>query len=275
MRGPGKILVIASRRLSRFVPLPFQGQLWLTLAPGKQNQNMYLHNTQGRIAFLYVCGLAAAAAAPCFGVLNATFPFEEVCFELLKGGEGGLQLREYPASASNQGGVTLVAYNASAAITAYQQALTLTSFYVTDYFVGGANVFNQSLLASRTVPFGLRPPSPAHNSWLGFMALAPSIWPVGRKAQPPSPNFDVELVPLGLYGEGPLVIAAQRATLQTGPQPSDFDALCATLDAAVAAQLPAWEVDLASPFTHTHARYYGWVWDGPYDVECWAGVVKK
>jgi hypothetical protein len=86
---------------------------------------MYLHNTQGRIAFLYVCGLAAAAAAPCFGVLNATFPFEEVCFKLLKGGEGGLQLREYPASASNQGGVTLVAYNASAAITVYQEALEM------------------------------------------------------------------------------------------------------------------------------------------------------
>ena len=78
-----------------------------------------------------------------------------------------------------------------------------------------------------------------------------------------------------LGGAGPLAIAAQRATLQSSPQPSDFDALCAALDAAVAAQLPSWKVDPASPFTHTHARFYGYVWTGPYDYECWAGVVKK
>jgi len=225
---------------------------------------------------LALAGLAAAAAAPaCFGVLDASTPFEEVCFKAVKNGTGGLQLREYPGKEAGPGGVTLVAYNLSAEVTVYQEALTASSFYVIDYFVGGSNVLNQSLLDSRTVPLALIPPSPAHNYWLAFMALAPSLWPAGRKIQPPSPNYDVELVPLGLGGAGPLTVAAQRATLQSSPQPSDFDALCATLDAAVAAQLPSWQVDPASPFTHTHARYYGQVWTGPYDYECWAGVVKK
>ena len=213
---------------------------------------------------------AAPAAAPCFGLLNSTFRFEEACYTVLHNGTGGLSLREYPAAAAS-GGVTLVAYNASAAITVYQEALEMTGFYVIEYFVGPVNARNESLLSSRTVPLALRPPTPEHDSWLGFMALAPSKWPAGRK--PPAALDDAELLPLGMGGAaGPLLLAVQRATSDSPPQPSDFDALCAKLAAGIKKQLPGYEADPASPFSPTHARYFGFEWVGPFDMECWMGV---
>ena len=193
---------------------------------------------------------------------------------MLHNGTGGLSLREYPAAAA-RGGVTLVTYNASAAITIYQEALTEVSFYVIEYFVGPANARNESLLASRTVPLALRPPTPQHNEWLGFMALAPSEWPAGKT--PPAATYGAQLLPLGMSGPkaGPVLLAVQRATSSGSPQPSDFDALCAKLAAGIKAQLPGYELDATSPFTPTHARYYSYMWLGPYDYECWSGVVKK
>jgi len=231
------------------------------------------------VARLLLLASAAAAAppAPCYGRLNSTFRFEEACFTLLHNGTGGLSLREYSA-ASARGGVTLVAYNASATITVYQEALELTTFYVIEYFVGFSNALNESLISSRTVPLLLRPPTPAHNLWLGAMALAPSEWPAGKK--PPAGRDGVELLPLSMAGPkapaAPLLIAVQRAIFQQSPQPSDFDALCAKLKAGVKAQLPGYAVDDTSPFTFTHARYFGYEWYGPtFDSECWGGVVKK
>jgi hypothetical protein len=220
---------------------------------------------------------SASAAAPtkCLGVLNSTFAFEEACFTLLHNGTGGLSLREYSAAAA-RGGVTLITYNASSAITVYQEALEETGYYVIEYFVGPVNARNESLLSSRTVPLALRPPTPQHDGWLGFMALAPSRWPAGKT--PPAPIYGAELLPLGLGGAaagGPLLLAVQRATSESSPQPADFDALCTELAAGVKKQLPGYEVDAASPFTFTHARYYGFAWLGPFDLECWCGVVKR
>ena len=224
------------------------------------------------VAFAAAATAAAAPAAPpCFGILNSTFAFEEACYTVLHSGTGGLSLREYPAAAAS-GGVTLVAYNASASITVYQEALEMTGYYVIEYFVGPVNARNESLLSSRTVPLLLRPPTPEHDSWLGFMALAPSKWPAGRK--PPAALYDAELLPLGMGGAGPLLLAVQRTTSNFSPQPSDFDALCAKLAAGIKKQLPGYEADPASPFSPTHARYFGFEWVGPFDMECWMGVKK-
>lgn len=234
-----------------------------------------------RTAALLLCCLvpaAAAAAKPCYGVFDATRPLEEACFTVLQNGTGGLQLREYDA-ASAAGGVTLATYSVPAAVTVYQEALEMATYYVIGYFTrtGATNDKNASLLTSRTVPLALRPPSPEHNAWLGFMALAPSVWPPGGSPAPPAPTYGVTLEPLGLRGGGaaPLALAVQRATSSSEPQPSDFDALCAALRAGVAAQLPGWAVDAASPYTYTHARFFGFTWTGPYDYECIAGVTKQ
>jgi hypothetical protein len=62
--------------------------------------------------------------------------------------------------------------------------------------------------------------------------------------------------------------------MQQPPQPSDFDALCAQLRAGVKKELPAWKVNETSPVSFTHVRYFGVEWEGPWQVECWAGVAK-
>jgi hypothetical protein len=215
---------------------------------------------------------ATAPAAPCYGRLNQTFAFEEVCYVSLFNGTDNLELREYAAGAG--AAATLVTYNASSAITVYQEALEETAFYVIEYFIGNANVLNKSLLSSRTVPLALRPPSKTNPSWLGFMALAPSRWPQGKT--PPKPTYGVELTPLGGHGgKAAVLLAVKRASARDTPQPSDFDLLCSQLYAAVGAQLPGYAVDFSSVYTPTHARYYGFEFIGDsYSYECWLGVKK-
>lgn len=225
----------------------------------------------------YIIALLAAPASaekPCFGRLNSTFAFEEVCYKLLHNGSDGLQLREYAAGAGGGAAATLVTHSAGSAITVYQEALEITGYDVIDYFIRQSNAANKSLLASRTVPLALRPPSAANPEWLGFMALAPSQWPPGKA--PPKPLFGVALEPLGgRGGKEAVLLAVQLASSDAGmPQPADFDALCARLRAAVAAQLPVYRVDDKSSFSPTHARYYGEMWIGEYDYECWLGVTK-
>ena len=201
---------------------------------------------------------AVAAPSPCYDALDGA-RFETPCFRtLVNTSRGALTVRDF---AGADAATRLVTYAAPSSITTYQEALMLTTFYLINYFT------NHSLLASRTVPVTLRPPSPAHDEWVAQMALAPSKWPPG--SEPPAP-----LPPTALAPRGRVTLAALRATAQQPPQPADFDALCAQLRAAVAAELLAWRVDEASPITPTHARYFGEEWDGPWEIECWVGVVR-
>ncbi len=65
----------------------------------------------------------------------------------------------------------------------------------------------------------------------------------------------------------------QYKLFELSPQPEDLAALCKTLEANLAA-LGGWAVDAASPATYSYAFYSGYTfYDGPWDVECWAGVV--
>ena len=208
-------------------------------------------------------------SAPCYGKLNFTFPFEEVCYKTVFNGTNGLSLREYDGAELE---TTLITNNASSSITTYQEALTLTTFYVIEYLVGEFNVQNKSLLNARTVPLVLRPPTAENNEWLSFMALAPSKFP--PKSNPPKPteHSGVVLKPLG---SSPVTLAVLRADLTQDPQPSDFDTLCKKLEAGVKSQLPAWKIDSSSPFTFSHARYYTEIFFGSYwTCECWAAVSK-
>jgi hypothetical protein len=202
---------------------------------------------------------ALAAPKPCFDRLNGE-PFETVCYRLLANASGGLlTVREY---AGTDADAQLVTFAAPATVTVYQEALLMTGFYVIDYFT------NHSLLSSRTVPITLRPPTSAQKSeWVGQMALAPSQWPPA--AQPPAPDAPTALAP-----RGNVTLASLRETFQQSPQPSDFDGLCERLRAAVPSELPAWTVDEASPVSPTHARFFGEAFTGPWECECWVGVVK-
>jgi hypothetical protein len=207
---------------------------------------------------------AAAAASRCTDTFNDGQLFETVCYTLLVNASGGLSLRLYSGANAD---AMLVTTNASSSITTYQEALELTAFSILTYFS------ENKLDASRTVPLTLRPPTAAHDEWLAWMALAPSRWPPGSKP-PPGGNVEVTIEPLG-GGKGNVTLAALRVASEQSPQPSDFDALCAKLKLAVGKQLPGWSVDNASPFSPTHARYYGQMYTGsPWVIECWVGVVK-
>lgn len=225
-----------------------------------------MHFFSAILTFLSVASTSGLASAPrCQGLLNATFPFEEVCYDTIFNGTEGLSLRAYKGANSE---ASLVTYNASATITVYQEALELTTFYVISYFTGEGNAKNESLTYARTVPLVLRPPTPSHNFWASHMAIAPSHFPPGSK--PPKPAYGSELLPMG-----DVTLAVLHATLNFSPEPSDFDALCAKTVAAVKAQLPAWKIDAASPYSPSHARFDSYeFFDGPFDIECWYAVSK-
>ena len=214
------------------------------------------------------------AAPPCYGRLNDTARFEEVCFTVLKNGTGGLSLREYRGASAL---ATLVEYEVGSAATVnYQEALINTTAAVIAYFAGEGNELNASLLAARTVPFVLRPPTPTHNFWTSHLALAPSQFPPGGSPSPPDPVVGgVSLTPLGVQGVAVTLAVQRKVQAPLFPEPSDFYALCAKLEAGIETQLPGWAVDEASPYTPAHARF--WTeefFSGPWTLECWMGVKK-
>ena len=205
-------------------------------------------------------------AARCEGRLNSSFPFEEVCYEVVFNGTGGFSLRSY---AGANAAAALATSNASSSITTYQEALELTTFLVIEYFVGSGNAKNVSLLDARTVPLVLRPPTPSHNFWASHMAVAPSRFPSVAKA-PRAAGSDLSLLPMG-----DVTLAVLHDTLTSSPQPADFAALCKRLEVAVKAQSPGWSVDASSPYSPSHARFDSFeFYEGPFDIECWLGVQK-
>ena len=219
---------------------------------------------------------APAAAAPCEGEFNGQ-PLEAVCFATLLNSSKtkGLSVRAYaPAVAA---ATTLVSYNVSALFPAatFDDALALAGFGVIEYFLGGFNKPHENLLDARTVPFLLLPPG-APGGWVGRMALAPSRFPA--RAQAPAPLSNVSLVALSAQLLT-LAVLRERTTGEQPPTGAQLAALCArTVSAVAAGALPGWGVDAASPFaTGAYALYYGRdaPAGGPYDAECWLGVVAK
>jgi hypothetical protein len=220
---------------------------------------------------------AAAGAAPCEGTFNGQQPLEAVCFATLLNSSKtkGLSARAYaPAAAAR---TTLVSYNVSALFPAstFDDALTLAGFGVIEYLLGGFNKPHENLVDARTVPFLLLPPGDA-GGWVGRMALAPSKFPA--RAAAPAPLNNVTLVALSAQ---PLTLAVlgERTTGEEPPTGAQLAALCArTVSAVAAGALPGFAVDDSSPFAAgVFALYYGRdaPSGGPYDAECWVGIVKK
>jgi hypothetical protein len=108
------------------------------------------------------------------------------------------------------------------------------------------------------------------------MALAPSKFPA--RAAAPAPLNNVTLVALSAQ---PLTLAVlgERTTGEEPPTGAQLAALCArTVSAVAAGALPGFAVDDSSPFAAgVFALYYGRdaPSGGPYDAECWVGIVKK
>ena len=219
----------------------------------------------GSILLLLLFGNTESARV-CHASFNNETQLETPCYNLLQqvqitasGLAATLELREYVTDA------TLVTYYVSNQVTTYQEALNFAGFYVIEYFIGPFNARNASLLSSRTVPLTLRPPTAQHKYWLGAMALSPSLWPPG--SNPPTGLYGIEMVPFGRS----VLLASLRVQYPYTPQPSDYDALCANLQASV--HLVRAAVDVHSPFSPTHAYYYGREMLGPlWDAECWYGV---
>ena len=210
---------------------------------------------------------ASAAAPPCHASFNNETQLETPCYAVVRRASapsgGALELRRYAGAAA-----TVVEYNLSASVTTYQEALNIAGFYVIAYFQGD-NQQNKSLLASRTVPFTLHPPSATRDFWLGRMALAPSQWPA--HSQPPATNENNGTPSLAALGKGAFLVASLRKSFQETPQPSDLDELCASLNSSLG--LLGGALDPASVYSPTHAYYFGRA-DilNSYDAECWLGV---
>jgi len=206
------------------------------------------------------------SARVCYASLNNETQLETPCYNLLQqvqitasGLAATLELREFVTDA------TLVTYNISSQVTTYQEALNFAGYYVIGYFIGPLNARNANLLSSRTVPLTLRPPTAQHNYWAGAMALSPSLWPPG--SNPPAGLYGIETLPFGRS----VLLASLHVQYPYTPQPSDYDALCANLEASV--HLVRAAVDVHNPFSPTHAYYYGREMLGPlWDAECWYGV---
>lgn len=226
-----------------------------------------------RVAVLF-CALVAAAvglAEPkrCTDLLDNVTEFETLCYSMLSTDEDGLQIRLYNVTSH----ATAVSYTiAIPPAIVYQQAETEGAFFTLGYFVGYVNSKNQSLLNARTVPLMLRPPynsNPNHDSWISSMVVAPSVFPTPAKLPRPTYNVSLSPVPEGLY------LASQRITFQSTPQPADFNNTCAILYRKLAKR--GVEVDLASPYTPTHAVYYtrDLVEEQAYTFECWVGIKPR
>ena len=221
-----------------------------------------------QVLLLSLCVTAALAitAPPCSASFNNATQLETPCYKVVHQAttKDGLplELRRYSGSEA-----IVAASNASAEITVYQEALTMTAYYLIEYLKGPGNVQNKSLLTSRTVPLTLHPPTPSRNFWLGRMALAPSKWPAHSTPPAPVKNELLDIAPLG---KGTFLLASVRKQYQETPQPSDFDALCATLTSNLG--LLGATLDPSSIYSPAHAYYFGFENLGADDAECWLGV---
>ena len=129
-----------------------------------------------------------------------------------------------------------------------------TSSFVFDYLTGD-NARKENLTDARTAPFVLRPVSPERGgdpTWVGAMALAPSLWPAG--SSPPAPTLsNVNVRP---FGE--VVMASIPAVLSAAPTEDDFRSAYMQLEEAVSlVALPGqWVINTTSPLTPSFNFYF-------------------
>lgn len=136
----------------------------------------------------------------------------------------------------------------------FQDNLFFTAAFLFGY-IGGDNAQNANLTDARTAPFILRPVSPERGdqTWVGAMALAPSLWPAG--SSPPAPTSDnVDVRP---FGE--VVIASVPVLLPAAPTEDDFRSAYNQLEELISfapAGAGQWAINVTSPLTPSFSFYF-------------------
>jgi hypothetical protein len=203
---------------------------------------------------------AAAAAPSCFAAINAV--------EALPSDQ---QLVERPCftpiySTNAPFPVTLRAYPRNAALfveasipddpgNSFEDNVFFTSSFVFGYF-GGNNEDKKNLSAALTAPFYLRPVSPERGgdmTWVGAVALAPSVYPAD--SSPPAPTGGLVVRPFG-----DVVIASVPARLPAAPTEDNFREAYQQLEEVIsfiATPGPGqWAINVSSPLTPSFDFYF-------------------
>jgi len=233
---------------------------------------------------LALAALAAAAAAaapafpPCYAAIDDPLPqldvllIETVCsttiYDFQDTDALRITLRAYPAAAT--------AWVVEASIdddpgNTFADNLRLLGSYVFDFF-GGGNSEILNVTSALTAPFTVRPPVDGRGTWVGAMALAPSLWPAAGKAPPAS--IIPKIVDVHLFGG--VVVAALPLALPAPPTEDDFRAAYKTLELYVSnLPLPTghWAINATSPLSPSFSFFYKQAFNGSnYQVEVSAEI---
>ena len=217
--------------------------------------------------FLAIAAGAAAAARPCYTLIDSVRYIETPCFTTVidyHESDKRVVLRAYPNAA---------AHVVEAAVLIdpgfpFDENVQATADYIFAYFTG-INANSANLSSSLTAPFTVRPPVVGREIWVGSMALAPSKWPPA--SAPPAPKADG----VSISNLGGLVVASVPVTLLTAPVEADFRAAYAVL-AELLASLPVpghWHINASSPLSPSFSYYFTQRYDGSaFDIEASAEV---
>ena len=230
------------------------------------------------------CAVAAAApptthAPPCFVTINdlSLIPvdarvIESPCFATIyaAGPPSFYQvvLRSYPRDAA----MLVEASIPDDPGNTFAQNLFYTSSFIFGYFSGDYNSEQKNISNALTAPFILRPVSAERGgdlTWVGAMALAPSLWPAGSSPPAPSlPNINVRPF-------GDVVIASVPALLPAAPTEDDFRRAYLQLEELVnLLALPGtWVINVSSPLTPSYSFFFNEAYNGSsYLIEASAEV---
>jgi hypothetical protein len=136
-----------------------------------------------------------------------------------------------------------------------------TSSFLFGYIDGDYNADKKNLSSALTAPFVLRPVSAERGgdlTWVGAMALAPSLFPAG--SSPPAPTIgNINVRP---YGE--LVMASVPVVLPSSPTEDDFRSAYLQLEENVGlVNLPGqWAINVSSPLTPSFNFYFTEAYNG-------------
>lgn len=207
--------------------------------------------------------VALAAAAPaCFVTINdvtAISSFAQViegpCFSTIYSlgppSPFPVTFRSYPRNAA----MLVEASIADDPGNTFQENVFFTSSFVFGYIGGEYNADSKNLSSARTAPFVLRPLSAERTgdlTWVGAMALAPSVFPAG--SSPPAPTLsNIDVRP---FGE--VVMASVPAVLPAAPTEDDFRSAYQQLEEIVGlVALPGrWVINASSPLTPSFNFYF-------------------
>ena len=143
----------------------------------------------------------------------------------------------------------------------FAENIFFTSSFLFGHFDGSYNAKKKNLSSALTAPFVLRPVSAERGgdlTWVGAMALAPSLFPAG--SSPPAPTMgNVVVRPFG-----DVVMASVPAVLPASPTEDDFRSAYLQLEELVSlVNLPGqWAINVSSPLTPSYNFFFTEAYNG-------------